>query len=173
MTAALCVVCDVQAASGQFRISSPAFRHGQRIPRKYTCDRSGISPPLTWVGAPDGTRAFVVLVEDPDVSEGSATQWVLYDLPGDASALRQGVPPVPILPTGTRQGTNDFGDLGYRGPCPGPEKEHHYWFRIYALDAPTRLGPGATRTRVYHAMRRHILRVSEMMGTYARRAHVP
>lgn len=166
---ALCLLHRAPAAAEGFGIFSPAFRHGEAIPKKSTCDRADVSPPLRWIGTPAGTRSFVVIAEDPDVPAGSWAQWVLYDLPAGSTGVRQGVPPSERLPDGAKQGVNEFGKLGYSGPCPAPGRVHHYYFRVYALDAPTGLEPRATKARVYRAMRHHILRVSEVMGTYERR----
>ena len=163
---AWCLLHGAPAGAEGFGIFSPAFRHGEAIPKKYSCDRADVSPPLRWIGAPPKTKSFVVIAEDPDVPAGSWVQWVLYDLPAGAGGVRQGIPAGDRLSDGTKQGVNEFGKVGYSGPCPPPGKVHHYYFRVYALDAPTRLEPQATKARVYHAMRRHILRVSEVMGTY-------
>ena len=167
VTVALFLLQQSATAAAGFEISSPAFRHGRPIPRKYTCDRADVSPPLRWSGTPPGTKSFVVIAEDPDVPAGSWSQWVLYDLPADANGVPQGTPATGRLPNGAGQGTNEFGKLGYTGPCPPPGAVHHYYFRVYALDAATHLAPGASKATVYRVMRRHILRVSEVMGTYA------
>jgi hypothetical protein len=166
---ASCLLHGAPAGAEGFGIFSPAFRHGAAIPKKFTCDRAEVSPPLRWIGVPEGTKSFVVIAEDPDVPAGSWVQWVLYDLPASAGGVRQKMPASEWLPDGAKQGVNEFGKVGYSGPCPPPGKVHHYWFRVYALDAPTHLGPQATKARVYRAMRPHILRVSEVMGTYERR----
>jgi len=157
------------AADTRFTISSPAFGHGTPIRKKYTCDRADLSPPLRWTGSPPGTKSFAVVAEDPDVPAGSWAIWVLYDLPADTTALRQGIPSGARLPNGARQGVNEFGRLGYSGPCPGPGKVHHYWFRVYALSAPLGLEPGATKVDVFRAMRHRVLRVAEVMASYERR----
>ena len=69
---------------------------------------------------------------------------------------------------GTRQGRNDFGKIGYNGPCPPPGKTHRYFFRLYALDSKLDLHAGATRTQLDTAMRGHILAKAEYMGTFKR-----
>jgi Raf kinase inhibitor-like YbhB/YbcL family protein len=170
---ALCLAERAPARGESFTISSPAFRHGAAIPRKYTCDRANVSPPLRWQGVPAGTRSFAVVAEDPDVPVGSAAFWILYDLPGVSRGVRQAVPPNETLPGGARQGVNDLGRVGYGAPCPPPGRVHHYYFRVYALDAPVSLAAGATKKDTFRAIRRHILRVAELMGTYERGAPAP
>jgi len=155
----------------ELRLSSPAFVHGRPIPRKYTCDGADLSPPLRWSGAPTGTKSLAIIAEDPGATAGSWALWVLYDLAASATAIPQGVPPVARLPSGARQGMNDAGRVGYSGPCPPPGRAHSYYFRVYALDAPTDLPPQANKTEVFRAMRRHVLAVAEVMATYARPEH--
>jgi hypothetical protein len=157
------------AGADQFRLSSPAFAHGKPIPRKYTCDGADLSPPLRWSGTPRRTRRFAIIAEDPGATAGSWAEWVLYDLAASTAAVPQGVPALAQLPGGARQGRNDGGGVGYSGPCPPPGRAHTYWFRVYALDAPTNLPAEATKPEVFHAMRRHVLAVAEVMGTYSRR----
>ena len=152
----------------ELRLSSPAFAHGRPIPRKYTCDGADLSPPLRWSGAPTGTKSLAIIAEDPGATAGSWVHWVLYDLAASATTIPQGVPPITRLPSGARQGLNDAGRVGYSGPCPPPGRAHSYYFRVYALDAPTDLPPQANKTEVFRAMRRHVLAVAEVLATYAR-----
>jgi len=169
---AMVLICPWRHASADegFRISSPAFRNATPIPGKYTCDRANVSPPLRWTGVPAGTKSFAVVAEHPDVPEGSAAIWVIYDLPGDSTGVPQAVPASESLPGGARQGLNELGTVGYTGPCPEPGIPHHYYFRVYALDAHMKLEPRARKADVFRAMRRYILRVAEVMATYERPA---
>jgi hypothetical protein len=155
--------------AGAFRFSSPAIVHGRPIPKKHTCDRADVSPPLRWRDPPAGTKSFAVIMEDPHVPVGSLAQWVVYDLPATSRGLPQGFPADAQLPDGTKNGLNDLGKLGYSGPCPPPGRAHHYYFRVYALDRLTGLGPRATAAEVFRAMRRRVLTVAELMATHQRR----
>jgi Raf kinase inhibitor-like YbhB/YbcL family protein len=152
-------------------LSSPAFRQGQPIPAGFTCDGDDRSPTLAWSGAPTETRSFALLCEDPDAPRGMWVHWVLFNLPADAVELEEGVPPLPELPSGARQGANDWSRPGYGGPCPPPGNPHRYFFRLYALDALLNLAPGATRADLQTAMSGHVLADTSLMGTYQRRAH--
>ena len=149
-------------------IESSAFMQGAAIPETFTCDGKDVSPVLTWGSGPEGTRAWALIVDDPDAPSKTWVHWVLYNLPDSTRALSSGVPSGDLPGVGT-QGKNDFGKQSYGGPCPPPGKPHRYFFRLYALDAPLDLPAGATRDQVDRAMEGHILGRGELMGTYARR----
>jgi Raf kinase inhibitor-like YbhB/YbcL family protein len=150
-------------------LSSPAFRDGEVVPVRHTCDGDDLSPALAWTGVPVETRTFALVCDDPDAPRGTWVHWVLWNLPADAVELGEGVPPRPELPSGARQGRNDGGDIGYAGPCPPPGKPHRYFFRLYALDTALGLAPGTTRSELDTAMEGHILARGTIMGTYERR----
>jgi Raf kinase inhibitor-like YbhB/YbcL family protein len=82
--------------------------------------------------------------------------------------LSEGIATEASLPNGTAQGTNDFGQAGYGGPKPPPGKPHRYVFRLYALDRPLDIQPGATRAQLLAAMKGHILGEAQLQGSYAR-----
>lgn len=151
-----------------FTLSSSAFKAGAEIPRQHSCDGADLSPALSWSGAPAGTKSFVLIVDDPDAPVGTWVHWVLYDLPSTATELPQGVPNDETLASGAKHGVNDFRKTGYGGPCPPPGKPHRYFFKLYALDAPTNLKPHATKAQVLRAIEGHVLGQAELMGTYKR-----
>lgn len=151
------------------QLTSAAFTEGSPIPAHYTCDGRDVSPPLRWSGAPEGVRSFALIADDPDAPAGTWVHWVLYDLPAGASELPEGVPPAESVAGGGRQGRNDFGRLGYGGPCPPRGRPHRYFFKLYALDTELDLPPRATKQAVERAMRGHILAEGQLMGTYQRK----
>jgi Raf kinase inhibitor-like YbhB/YbcL family protein len=151
------------------QIQSSAFAQGAAIPEMHTCDGKDASPPLSWGKGPDSTRAWALIVDDPDAPSKTWVHWVLFNLPDSTHSLDAGVPTTGELENGARQGKNDSGKLGYGGPCPPSGKPHRYFFRLYALNAPLDLPAGATRTQVDQAMEGHILGRGELMGTYARK----
>lgn len=151
-------------------ITSPAFQHGATIPPKYTADGPDMSPPLQWTEPPAGTQAFALLCEDPDAPGGLFVHWVLYDLPAQTREIPTGIPRESTVLGSARQGRNDFGTLGYRGPAPPPGKPHRYVFKLYALSRPPNLRPGATREDLLKAIEGAILDRVELMGTYQRTA---
>jgi hypothetical protein len=152
-----------------FVLTSTAFAAGGPVPRQYTCDGKNISPPLSWSGAPPGTRSFALICDDPDAPGGTWVHWVLYDVDGGRTALAEGIAGTPTLDDlgPARQGTNDSRRTGYSGPCPPPGKPHRYFFKLYAVD--TRFDTGKrTKGDLERAMDGHVLARAELMGTYGR-----
>src|SRR5687767_3428387 len=152
-------------------LSTNAFDHAGPIPAEYTCEGEDVSPPLAWGDPPPGTKSFALIVDDPDAPDPRAPKrtwvhWVLYDLPADARALPRAARREQ-LPTGAREGVNDWNRPGYGGPCP-PIGRHRYFFKLYALDRT--LGDLGTPTKkeLEKAMQGHIVAQAELMGTYQR-----
>ena len=155
-----------------FSLRSDNFAPGEEIPELHTCDGVDFSPHLSWSGAPEGTRSFALIVDDPDAPDPRAPKvtwvhWVLYNLPADASQLPRSVAPE-SLPHGTRHGLNDWQRTGYGGPCP-PIGRHRYFFKLYALDSVLPDLGAATKDEVLAAMEGKVLAMAELVGTYARR----
>jgi Raf kinase inhibitor-like YbhB/YbcL family protein len=148
-------------------LQSPAFAARQLIPPLYTCDGADHSPPLHWHDIPPGTVSLALICDDPDAPGKTWVHWVIYNLSPSTSQLPAAVPPQPELADGARQGKNDFGRLGYGGPCP-PSGVHGYVFKLYALDSWLGLKPGASKVEVEQAMAGHILEQTELVGCYGR-----
>jgi Raf kinase inhibitor-like YbhB/YbcL family protein len=141
------------------QIKSSAFANNGAIPREHTCEGKDSAPPLSWSGAPAGTKSFALIVDDPDAPDPKAPKmtyvhWVLYDMPPTATG-----------PVKARHGRNDWKREGYGGPCP-PIGRHRYFFKLFALD--TMLGDlkSPTKPQLLEAMKAHVLEQSELMGTY-------
>jgi len=150
-----------------FKLTVAAFAEGALIPKSHTCEGADVSPTLEWSGAPPDTGSFVLIMDDPDAPAGTWNHWLLYDLPAPVNSLGQGYKPGKLGVSGT----NDFGRLGYGGPCPpkghGP---HRYFFRLYALGvASLKLKAGARRSDLDRALRGHVLAETEYMGRYERK----
>jgi len=149
-------------------IKSPVIHYGETIPKIYTCDGSDISPPIIWSGYPMETQSFVLLMEDPDAPIGVFTHWVVYDIPANINELPEDFPKNPEV-NGIKQGINDFGKIGYGGPCPPFGKPHRYFFRVFALDVPyLELPAGASRQEVEVVMTGKIIDEGYLMGLYSR-----
>ena len=151
-----------------FALSSKSFPNGGDIPKKFTCDAADVSPEMAWTEAPGGTKSFALIADDPDAPAGTWTHWVLYDLPPEINELAEDSAKQPELPNGARQGRNDFGKIGYNGPCPPPGKPHRYFFKLHALDRKLNLKPGAAKQEVEGAIAEHTLGKAEWMGRYKR-----
>jgi hypothetical protein len=150
------------------QITSPDIAPGAAIPRTFTADGADMSPALAWQGAPQGTRAFALVMDDPDAPVGLWVHWVVYDLPGNLAGLSQNQPRTATLANGARQGKNSWSRLGWNGPSPPPGKPHRYFFKLYALDGPLGLDSGATAQKVEAAMKGKVLAEASLMGTYGR-----
>jgi hypothetical protein len=157
-------------AEGQARatlaIQSSSFANGGAIPPKFTCDGANISPDLRWTGVPQGTKSLALVMDDPDAPLGF-THWLLYQIPPETREL-----PENLAAQGSphpAEGKNNFGDIGYGGPCPPGGKPHHYVFRLYALDLDPHLPPGATRKDLAAALKGHVLAEGQITGLYERR----
>jgi len=144
-----------------FTLTSPAFVQGGPIPRRHACDGPNVSPALAWAGAPAGTVAFALVVDDPDAR--GFIHWVVPVIAPEATGLPEGIPAAG--PPG--QGRNDFGRIGWGGPCP-PSGTHRYVFSLYALDAAPALPSQATAADLRRAISGHVLAETRLTGTYRR-----
>jgi Raf kinase inhibitor-like YbhB/YbcL family protein len=151
----------------EIKLTSAAFKEGQAIPRQYTCDGVNVSPPLEWTGVPKSAKTIAIICDDPDAPAGTWVHWVLYNLPTENIGLVENLPATENLKAGGFQGKNDFGKVGYGGPCP-PSGTHRYFFKIYALDSELPLKAGATKADVEKAMEGHVVLQGQLMGTYKR-----
>jgi Raf kinase inhibitor-like YbhB/YbcL family protein len=166
------------------KITIPAFSDGGTIPLKYTCAATtpppggpmhislGVSPLLQWTNVPKGTASFVLILHDADAHIGKAfvdiPHWVVFNIPGDATELAEGVAPDAPLPNGTMQGDNMMRRAAYQGPCAPPGAPHHYTFELYALDTKLDLPQGASRAEIEKAMDGHVLSATVYIGLFAR-----
>ena len=148
------------------QITSSIFEEGGMIPRANTCDGPDVSPDLSWEGVPAETKSLALICDDPDAPR-NWVHWVLFNIPPQENHLPSEIPSDAVLNNNARHGKNDFGKLGYGGPCP-PGGTHRYYFKLYALDTELDLDSGATRAQVEEAMQGHILAKGQLMGRYSR-----
>ena len=150
-------------------LTSTAFTNGGKIPKKYTCEGDDSTIPLRWSGAPQGTKSFALIVDDPDAPDPAKPQrvyvhWVLANIPADTTGLDED-PSRRKLPAGTIVGVNDFGKTDWGGPCP-PIGRHRYFFKLYALDTMLSGLSSPRKKDLEKAMEGHIVAQAELMGTY-------
>ena len=151
-----------------FIFESAAFKNGDNIPQKFTCEGADVSPHLRWGDIPAGTKSLTLIADDPDAPVGTWVHWVMYDMEPLVTELQEGIAKSEELPGIGKQGINDFRKVGYGGPCPPPGKPHRYYFKLYALDTRLNLKTKATKQDVEQAMQGHILAQTELMGKYKR-----
>jgi Raf kinase inhibitor-like YbhB/YbcL family protein len=149
------------------QLRSSAFPDGTTIPRRFTCDGTDLSPPLDWSDAPETTRSFVLLCDDPDAPAGTWHHRAAYDIPADRAALVEGAAQ---QGKGVKQAINDFQQPGYGGPCPPRGGGiHRYRFRLLALAVdrlPARREPSCQA--VEREANKHLLAEAILIGTYQR-----
>jgi Raf kinase inhibitor-like YbhB/YbcL family protein len=148
------------------KLTSPAFANGARIPSSHTCDGDNLSPPLNIAEVPPEARSLVLIMDDPDVprhlrEDGMWDHWVVYNIPPHLREIAENSEPPGIHGTGTA------GNEKYHGPCP-PDREHRYFFKLFALDSELALPAKASKKQVEQAMEGHVLARAELMGRYER-----
>jgi len=140
-------------------ITSPAFKHNEYMPAKYTCEGEDINPPLIISGIPERTKSLALIMDDPDAPIGVWVHWVVFDITPITRIEEKSVP--------GKLGTTNSGRKDYHGPCP-PSGTHRYFFKIYALDTQLNLKEGITKGQLEKAMQGHILGKAELIGLYKR-----
>jgi Raf kinase inhibitor-like YbhB/YbcL family protein len=150
-------------------LSSPAFANNGAIPKQYTCEGADISPPLNWSTAPQGTKTFALIVDDPDAPDPRAPKmtwvhWVIQNIPADAQSLPEGAAERG-MPAGAVQGLNDWRRAGYGGPCP-PIGRHRYFHKLYAVDTVLSVLDHPTKAQLLNALKGHVLAEAQLIGTY-------
>lgn len=148
-------------------VKSPAFENGGYIPSKYTCDGEDISIPLVFEEVPSSAKSLVIIMDDPDAPMGVFVHWVIYNIPSDINSLPEGIPNVPALEYGILQGVNDFGKIGYGGPCP-PSGAHRYFIKVYAIDKVLDTEPGLSKSQILNLITGHVVDEAVLMGIYER-----
>lgn len=139
------------------------FANGEKIPSIYTCDGENLPPEITINGSPPAkTKSLALIVDDPDSPSGIFTHWILYNIPPNTTKINS-----KDLPKEAFQGINDFGQIGYGGPCP-PSGTHRYYFKLYALDAMVSRDK-LIKSQLEQEINGHILGKTELMGKYSRK----
>ena len=150
-------------------VQSRAFKDGGWIPDRYSATGANVSPPLSWGAAPEGTRQWFIMCEDPDApGREPFVHWVVT-VPPEVEGLPEGAS-LAGLPEGARQGRNSLGTVGYFGPRPprghGP---HHYHFEVFAVDTEVALNAKSTREGIIHSLEGHTLAYGQLVGIFEQR----
>ncbi|WP_158058026.1 YbhB/YbcL family Raf kinase inhibitor-like protein [Halorussus halophilus] len=152
-----------------FRTS--AFTHGESIPEKFTCEGEDVSPELTIGDVSDDAAALAVVVDDPDAPSGTFTHWLLWNLPAETVEIGEGVRQTEQVRNlgDAKQGENDFGEVGYRGPCPPKgDSPHEYRFTLYVLDEELDVEAGASRPPVQNELDAKTRDSAQFSGQFGR-----
>ncbi|RUM33418.1 MAG: YbhB/YbcL family Raf kinase inhibitor-like protein [Archaeoglobus sp.] len=138
------------------------------FPRKYTCDGEDVSPKIEISGIGDA-KSIAIVVDDPDAPIGTFTHWLIWNIE-PVEVIPENIPKKGEItdPLVAVQGRNDFGNVGYNGPCPPPGKPHRYFFKVYALDTKLDIPPGSGKSEVERAIEGHVLQYGETVATYGR-----
>lgn len=149
------------------KLKSSAFKHESLIPIKYTCNGDDISPPLAWSDLPENTVSLVLICDDPDAPMGTWDHWILFNIPPSLKGFEENIEE---FHPDVRFGRNSWKRNDYGGPCP-PDREHRYYFTLYALDKKLSLKNGVTKHEVITAMHGHILDETVLLGRYNQPGH--
>jgi Raf kinase inhibitor-like YbhB/YbcL family protein len=143
------------------KITSSAFREGESIPPKYTCDGQDTIPPLKFESVPDKAQSLALIMDDPDAPMGTWDHWLVWNIPPKTTEVPEGKTPQGVV------GKNSWGKSAWGGPCP-PDRQHRYFFKLYALDTKLELPTSAGKADVEKAMKAHIVEQAQLMGVYDR-----
>lgn len=148
------------------KIISRAFENESLIPSKYTCDGENINPPLEFLDVPEKTQSLVLLMEDPDVpkhirADGMWDHWIVFNIPPNIKYISENSTPPGIVGLSTSKNSK------YGGPCP-PDREHRYFFKLFALDTMLELKNSSSKQDVLDALKGHVIQEAELIGKYKR-----
>lgn len=151
-----------------FKLSIPGYTYGDIISQKHTCDGQDLSPKIVWSEPPASTKSFALILEDPDAPRGTFTHWVLYNIPPDTKELPEGIKNGEGKVGNFFQGANDFGKIGYNGPCPPGKAVHRYFFYLYALVEKPDLGPNMKASDIKKLLDSKLIKQASYMLRYGR-----
>lgn len=149
------------ASKTVMKISSTAFANNGKIPKKYTCDGTSVSPPLKISGVPKNTKSLVLILDDPDVPKGTFTHWVVWGISPKKTQIAEGEK------KGFVEGATSLGKPGYVGLCP-PTGTHRYVFKLFALDSQVDISAKSTKQELVSTMQNHIIQTAVLLGKYSR-----
>lgn len=149
---------------GELTLESSAFNSGEEIPKKYGYKYDNSSPPLKIGSVPTDTKSLALVMDDPDAMGAVGkvwVHWVIWNIIPTITEISEG-----SSPSGSIEGTTDFGEIGYGGPAP-PDKKHTYVFKLYALKTKLDLPKGSSKNELEKAMSGQIISQTSLKGTFA------
>ena len=153
---------QAMSSAATIKLTSPDFSGGSAVPKKYTCDGPNMNPRLRFDGVPKETKSLALIVDDPDAPGRTWVHWLVWNIDPNTKEISEN-----SSPRNAVQGTTDFGEAKYGGPCP-PSGTHRYYFKIYALDTTLPLSGSSKKAALEKAMQGHILAQGSLMGTCSR-----
>ncbi len=172
ITSSIVLCSSLQKKEVRQMVVSSVFKDKEFIPKKYTCEGQDVNPELVISNIPEGAKTIAIICDDPDAPIGTFVHWVLWNYPvsGPSVKIPEALPKVEKLQNGAMQGYNDFGKVGYNGPCP-PKGHgvHHYHFKIYAVNTLIELKGKVTKKELEKALSGRILAQAEIVGLYERK----
>jgi hypothetical protein len=152
---------QTSSSPASIKITSSAFSSGEQIPKKYTCDAANVNPPLHLDNVPKTAKSLALIVDDPDAPGRTWVHWLVWNIDPNTTDIAEN-----SVSRNAVQGTSDFGEAKYGGPCP-PSGTHRYFFKAYALDTTLSLPSSSKKSALEKAMAGHILGQGSLMGTYS------
>ena len=172
LTTIILLACGCNGAANvdkpEMKIVSQSFKDGMTIPADFTCMGGGDkSPQISWTTIPEGTASFALVCEDLDAPKGVFTHWIVYNILPATTRLLEDQPKTNYLPNSAIQGTNDFGNFGWGGPCPPEGKVHRYVFTVNALDVKLSIDKSPVVRAVFdQAIKDHVIASAKITGTF-------
>lgn len=145
---------------GEFKITSPVFENNSDIPPRYACDGKNINPPFEISNVPPQTKSLALIVDDLDAPRGTYVHWILWNIEPMVKEIKEN-----SIPEGAVQGTNDFKQRHYGGPCP-PSRAHRYVFKVLALDRRLDLNPDSTKVDLQKTITGRVIAEAQLIGRY-------
>jgi phosphatidylethanolamine-binding protein (PEBP) family uncharacterized protein len=148
---------------GTIALSSPAFKPGGAMPKRYTCDDASVSPPLRWQNVPGDSAELLLLAIDLSGGRTDAMQWAVGALSPSLHGIATG-----RLPDGAVVGSNSAGKARWGGICGGKGRVHHVAFLLYALSRKLGLKAGFDPALVRGGLKNGTLARGLTLATYRR-----
>ncbi|MDD4203252.1 MAG: YbhB/YbcL family Raf kinase inhibitor-like protein [Candidatus Omnitrophica bacterium] len=157
-------VSNVQA----FEVFSKDFKDGEMLPENSGYGTGNISPEISWINVPLGSKSLVLIVSDPDAPNNDFVHWLIYNIPGQVSSIPANAPVVFFNDKSIKQGVNDFNDQRYSGPWPPTGSLHRYFFTLFALDIFINASQGLKKEQLRKKLKGHVIGETQIMGTFKR-----
>lgn len=170
----LLLSANIVLGAKKMKIISPSFKNNEILASTFVytdCGGNNTSPALSWDNAPQNTKSFVLICDDPDApspanpAKNPWVHWIVYNIPGTVNSLQEAQN---VSAIHAQEGINSWGHTRYDGPCPPKGSGvHRYIFMLYALDIDTiALAKDPSKQTIQAAMKNHILATCSIIGTY-------